>query len=53
LIGKAVFNKKTEQMHRSEMNTYSFDLSALTSGIYLLEVQNGNESTQTKFVIEK
>jgi hypothetical protein len=52
LMGKAVF-AKTEHADKGVSNTYSFTLFDLSAGIYLLEARNGNEISQTKFVIEK
>jgi hypothetical protein len=34
-------------------NTYHLDLNSLNSGIYLLEIKNGNEVTHSKLMIQR
>ena len=50
-MGKMVFTSTNSAMMGN--NTYHLNLSNLASGIYYLELLNGNEQKRTKFMIQK
>ncbi|HYV95120.1 MAG TPA: T9SS type A sorting domain-containing protein [Chitinophagales bacterium] len=51
LVGKMMFSKVAET--KAGTNILHLDLSALTQGIYFIELNNGESSSRQMFVIEK
>lgn len=51
VAGKIMFTQSMEAFVGE--NTFHFDLNGLNSGIYFLQIRNGNEITHKKFLIER
>jgi len=50
VLGRAVFSKQAQASKSA--NTYRFDLSKLTPGMYYLEVNDNGVKQRVKFIIQ-